>query len=85
MQFRIYPRFFSIIEQATLLECALKKLDDTRGVSRAAKKRRKNHLSSVLPSDNVFLPVECYDFDEVCKSILEIAGVILIDLIEVRL
>lgn len=75
--FRIHVNALSLEEQYELLKCALKKLDDSRGVSRAIKKRRKalpavdvDRPASSLSSDitALFLPDDCYDFEEVSQG-----------------
>lgn len=75
--FQLYTNVFSKEEQTELLKCALKRLDEIRGVSRTIKKRRKEAggvataiAASEPPVDvqSQFLPDTCYEFDEVTLS-----------------
>lgn len=75
--FQLYTNVFSKEEQTELLKCALKRLDEIRGVSRTIKKRRKEAVgvanaigASEPPADvqSQFLPDTCYEFDEVTLS-----------------
>ncbi|KAG8899128.1 hypothetical protein FRB99_006906 [Tulasnella sp. 403] len=68
--FRIYQELLSPSEQYKLLQCALKKLDDVRGVSRAIKRRRKELGVVCSPTtfsgevSRAFLSADCYEFDQ---------------------
>ncbi|KIO29510.1 hypothetical protein M407DRAFT_168580 [Tulasnella calospora MUT 4182] len=71
LDFQLYTNVLAIEEQNELLKCALKRLDEIRGVSRTIKKRRKDVLGGATatgepPNDaqNQFLPDNCYEFDE---------------------
>lgn len=69
--FRVYNNVLSAVEQEQLLLGSLQRLDEIRGVSRAAKRRRKDlkqQSLSFATSNDCFLPVECYDFSEVRLS-----------------
>lgn len=67
--FCIYPGILSHDDQKTLMECALGKLDASRGVSRTAKKRRRSLLAGQIDDGPSFLPDDCYDFEEVFKGV----------------
>ncbi|KAG8995523.1 hypothetical protein FRB90_000160 [Tulasnella sp. 427] len=69
--FTLYTNVFSVGEQKELLNAALERLDEIRGVSRTIKKRRKEVMgvptaASVEPNNplNQFRPDDCYEFDE---------------------
>jgi hypothetical protein len=68
--FLLYPSILTPREQSLLLKHALIKLDNTLGVPRKLKQRRK-HLDAqplCLEGDPTthFWPEDCYEFEEVC-------------------
>ncbi|KAG8933313.1 hypothetical protein FRC01_009963 [Tulasnella sp. 417] len=71
VDFQLYTNVLSIEEQNALLRCALKRLDEIRGVSRTIKQRRRGALGGATATSepandaqNQFLPDDCYEFDE---------------------
>lgn len=72
VDFQLYTNVLSVEEQNELLRCALKRLDEIRGVSRTIKKRRREALGGATAAGELandvqsqFLPDDCYEFDEV--------------------
>lgn len=69
--FKIFPQFLSLTEQRTLLSTALSKLDSSE--TRQAKRRRRdflaNHPQEIRGIEDVFLPDEYYNFEEVAHHI----------------
>lgn len=75
--FQLFPNFLNSEEQHVLLSCALKKLDEVIGLSREARKRRRewqHHQAQMsqsptngttLPVDSLFPPEDTCTFKEV--------------------
>lgn len=81
--FSLWPTFLNEMEQAILLRAALRKLDDNE--SRTMRRRRRDYLATHqeaaprLPSlgtpiNEVFLPDEYYQFEEVRRFASHIAA-----------
>ncbi|KAG8968952.1 hypothetical protein FRC03_005497 [Tulasnella sp. 419] len=67
-EFVLYPAFFTLKEQISLLDHGLRKLDSVLGLPREVKKRRKV-LPPLKPESaqsvsDLFLPDDCYQFEE---------------------
>ncbi|KAG8899038.1 hypothetical protein FRC00_001994 [Tulasnella sp. 408] len=71
VDFQLYTNVLSAEEQNELLRCALKRLDEIRGVSRTIKKRRREALGGATAAGDLandvqsqFLLDDCYEFDQ---------------------